>query len=253
MNLLKITRYSVLVLGIVGSAAAAAYWLPKLLKPTDRIPQALPPQSLAPDVTNAATLFGSVKPSEVAAPTLNIQVVGLISTASEHGSVVLAVEGKAAKAYRVGDAVYGQGTVKAIRAHEVVITINGQDQTFAAPQQASTQPLSSTHQSLSLAELAPNGVLGNENAVAVANSSQQPGVMPIQHPEAPPSNGSLQMAPPPNADPNMNGGFVSQPPSEIPPNAPPNQPAGTPGLLPVPTTPNPPQQLVPPSIPPAIQ
>jgi len=102
-------------------------------------------QQALPDLQLAGQLFGSVPgaaPAVAAAAAANIQVVGILSAGSK-GSAVLAVDGKPAKAFGVGDRVTPSQLVAEVLADGVVVDTNGIRSQLPAPTKASLAVLTS--------------------------------------------------------------------------------------------------------------
>lgn len=127
-------------------AATAGHWLVTLGAPT---PQPGPATAAAgagapPDLGAAALLFGRADApgTQTAAPVaLNLQVQGVIA-AGRLGSALLAIDGKPARAYRVGASLGPGRQLKAITDQSVLIDDNGREVSLPAPARTATTVLS---------------------------------------------------------------------------------------------------------------
>jgi general secretion pathway protein C len=89
-------------------AAGVAYWVLHFPQPTAAVlpgvSTAVPAQ--APDTGHTARALGQVQAETVAVPDSNrFQLLGVIASASGRGSALIAIDGQAPKAWRVGQAV----------------------------------------------------------------------------------------------------------------------------------------------------
>lgn len=102
--------------------AVSAYWAVSLLAPR---PPLAPGTSAAesgalPELQRAATLFGSTRVVLQAVAARNIQVQGVVA-AGELGSAILAIDGKPARAYAVGELLGAGQHLAEVRSDAVVI------------------------------------------------------------------------------------------------------------------------------------
>lgn len=123
LNKLGKVLMHVVMLAIV--SAIAAYWVIKILTPQ---PTAAPPPLAAtpprePNPTMAARMFGLIQAPQVATVS-NIQVVGVFA-AGKSGSAVLAVDGKAPRAYVIGQEISPGTRLVDVQAEVVVLESSG--------------------------------------------------------------------------------------------------------------------------------
>ena len=105
--------------------AVSAYWAVTLLAPR---PPLAPASSAAesgtlPELQRAGTLFGSTRVALQPAAVRNIEVYGVVA-AGELGSAILAIDGKPARAYAVGE-LLGAGQYLADVRSDAVVIANG--------------------------------------------------------------------------------------------------------------------------------
>ena len=116
--------------------ALVAWWAMQMMR-GDAI--AVPPRA---DIANAvgagdrieqvlasARLFGARRPGTLSD---NVRALGIVADGGGNGSVIVSVDGQAARPYRVGDTIDGR-VVTAIRAGEIELEINGARQVFRLP------------------------------------------------------------------------------------------------------------------------
>lgn len=116
--------------------AVVAWWAVQMMR-GDAI--AVPPSAGAANavgdgdriesVLASARLFGARRPGTLSD---NVRALGVVADASGNGSVIVSVDGQAARAYRVGDTIDGR-VVRAIRAGEIELEVNGANQVFRLP------------------------------------------------------------------------------------------------------------------------
>ena len=182
---------------VVALCALVVWWVTRLMPGTPiPIPPAAPIDAAAGNgrldaVVASARLFGSRKPGVLSD---NVRPLGVVADASGRGSVIVSVDGQAAKVYRVGDTLDGR-LVTAIRADEIELEAGGARQVFRLP------PARATATGLT--------ILGGESASAAVPSMAPAAVAPDSS-QAPPA-----MAPPVTmaAPPPMASGSTPQPPS----------------------------------------
>jgi len=202
------------VLLFAALCAIVAAWALQLLAPRPPIAPAGAVAQVQPslDLGAAGRLFGSTPQaagaSTVAAPS-NIQVAGVLA-AGPRGVALLAIDGKPARAFAVGDPVGDGMTVRSVSGEAVELDSSGTPMRLAAPARPSLAVLTS----------GPNAAIGGG-----APSPALPGALP---PLA---------APRPTVAPN-------EPPALLPPPAPMSAGGPVPGLAPgaAPPSPPPPQQ-----------
>jgi general secretion pathway protein C len=109
--------------------ATLAYWILLLGAPSPPIGPArlaaAPPE--ATDTAAVSRMFGvaaAASSATAVAPPLAIQVTGIVA-AGRRGSALLAVEGKPARAYAVGDAVTATARVRNVTADAVILDMGG--------------------------------------------------------------------------------------------------------------------------------
>lgn len=77
----------------------------------------------------SARLFGSRRPGVLSD---NVRALGVVADAAGGGSVIVSVDGQAARVYRVGDTLDGR-RVSAIRSEEIELEAGGARQVFRLP------------------------------------------------------------------------------------------------------------------------
>lgn len=127
---------------IVALCALVVWWITRLM-PGATI--AIPPTATADGdggagrteaVLASARLFGSRRPGVLSD---NVRAVGVVADATGRGSVIVSVDGQAAKIYRVGDTLDGR-LVSAIRPGEIELEAGGARQVFRLPPPRSVAP-----------------------------------------------------------------------------------------------------------------
>jgi general secretion pathway protein C len=128
--------------------AIVASWALQLLAPrapmapSGAVAQAQPPV----DLSSASQLFGGAPPSSgaapVAAPPSNIQVAGVLA-AGPRGVALLAVDGKPARPYAVGESVADGMAVSSVSGDTVVLDRRGEAVRLPAPTRSSLDVLTS--------------------------------------------------------------------------------------------------------------
>jgi general secretion pathway protein C len=197
------------VLLFAALCAIVAGWALQLLAPrapiapAGAVAQAQPPT----DLGAAAQLFGGApRPADtVAAGPANIQVAGVLA-AGPRGVALLAIDGRPAKPFAVGEAVLEGTTVRAVSGDAVELERAGRPLRLAAPARGSLEVLTSGPQR------------GSAPGVA---SAPPPGVPPLPPRPLPPAGAAAataDAAPPP-------GAALSAPPPGMPPPGPPPTPA----------------------------
>lgn len=136
---------SLATLALSGTLGACiAYWALQLFAPTIAIapPGSLVDQSGAPDLSASVRLFGEPGGQHLAsAPALaNIQLLG-VAVASLRASAVIAVDGKSARAYMVGDTIAPQLRLIEVRPDFAVVEQRGARLELAAPKRPTTDVL----------------------------------------------------------------------------------------------------------------
>lgn len=129
--------------GVLG--ATVAWWALQLFAPPIAIapPGSLADQHGAPDLTASARLFGEpvgTRTASAPAAMANIQVLGVAASAVR-GSAVIAVDGKPARAYMVGDAVTTDARLIEVRADHAIVEQRGARVELVAPQRPSVDVL----------------------------------------------------------------------------------------------------------------
>ena len=122
-------------------------------------------------VLASARLFGSRRPGVLSD---NVRALGVVADATGRGSVIVSVDGQAARIYRVGDTLDGR-LVSAIRPEEIELEAGGARQVFRLPPARGAAPGIT--------------VLGSNAVPIVAGSPQPQSQPPVQAPGLPPSAG----------------------------------------------------------------
>jgi general secretion pathway protein C len=202
------------VLLFAALCAIVAGWALQLLAPrapiapAGAVAQAQPPTDLAA----AGQLFGGApRPADtVAAGPSNIQVTGVLA-AGPRGVALLAIDGRPAKPFAVGEAVLEGTTVRAVSADAVELERAGRPLRLAAPARGSLEVLTSGPQ---------------RGSAPVAATAQPAGVSLLPARPLPPAGaaagGAAETAPPPGA---AAPSAVPGPPPGLPPLAPAPGPA----------------------------
>ncbi|MEK9719791.1 MAG: type II secretion system protein N [Quisquiliibacterium sp.] len=132
-------------LALFGSLCAiTGYWTVSLLAPRPPLApgqQAIESGSL-PELQQAALLFGRPSSGLTVAAASNIQVKGILA-AGELGSAILAIDGKPARAYAVGEALGSGRFLAEVRSDAVVIASAALRTELPAPTTASLAVLTS--------------------------------------------------------------------------------------------------------------
>jgi general secretion pathway protein C len=117
----KIATATIHLLCFAGVVAIAAYWSVRIFTPAPTAaPPPLPPPPLRdPDAALAARMFGKVEAAQAAVAT-NIQAIGAFA-AGKSSSVILAVDGKPARVYLIGQEVVPGLRLASIEADVVVL------------------------------------------------------------------------------------------------------------------------------------
>jgi general secretion pathway protein C len=117
----KIATATIHLLCFAGVVAIAAYWSVRIFTPapTAAPPPLAPPPLRDPDAALASRMFGKVEAAQAAIAT-NIQAIGAFA-AGKSSSVILAVDGKPARVYLVGQEVVPGLRLAAIEADVVVL------------------------------------------------------------------------------------------------------------------------------------
>jgi len=211
------------VLLFAALCAIVAGWALRLLAPrapiapVGAVAQAQPPTDLSP----AGRLFGGVPRASaaVADGPSNIQVTGVLA-AGPRGIALLAIDGRPAKPFAVGDTVSEGTTVKSVSGDAVELERGGQPMRLDAPERASLAVLTSGPQR-------PTG--GGAPAPAPAAS----GLPPLPPRTLPPA-GAAASVPEPSA-PAQVSVAPGQPPA-VTPGAPAGVPPGPPPAMVAPGT-----------------
>lgn len=129
--------------GVLG--ATIAWWALQLFAPPIAIapPGSLADQHGAPDLTASARLFGEpvgTRTASAPAAMANIQVLG-VAASTVRASAVIAVDGKPARAYMVGDAVTTDARLIEVRADRAIVEQRGARVELVAPQRPSVDVL----------------------------------------------------------------------------------------------------------------
>ena len=181
---------------LVALCALVAWWAVRLLGGASiAVP---PPAALDANagsgrvdaVLASARLFGSRRPGVLSD---NVRALGVVADATGRGSVIVSVDGQAAKVYRVGDTLDGR-LVSAIRPDEIELEAGGARQVFRLP------PARATATGLTIignaignaAGIAGSGALGSVTGGVVnqpylpETRVQSPPMPPNGPPEGPP-------------------------------------------------------------------
>ena len=128
---MKHARPTATLLLFILLCATLAYWGMQLFQPRPRA-QA-PSAKLAYNIRAAEKLLGTG--TVVATASSNCQLSGIINAdKQEDGVALIAVNGKPARAFRVGTEVRPGVTVKAVHEKSVTLTENGADKKLTLPQ-----------------------------------------------------------------------------------------------------------------------
>ncbi|HTN48086.1 MAG TPA: type II secretion system protein N [Burkholderiaceae bacterium] len=182
----KIATAAVHLLFFAGVVAIAAYWSVRIFTPvpTAAPPPLLPPPLRDPDAAAAARMFGKVEAAPTAVAT-NVQAVGAFA-AGKSSSAILAVDGRPARVFLVGQEVAPGLRLAAIEADVVVLDSPGGRQEVRLPPRPAV--------AISGGAPAPNFTRdGNTlsaptstGAPAVAPRAAPPPAAPSPPPQAPP-------------------------------------------------------------------
>lgn len=186
-----------LLCGIVAAWALVLLAPRAPIAPAGAVAQAQPPA----DLTLAGQLFGGAPvaagTAAAAAPVSNIQVAGVLA-AGARGVALLAIDGKPARPFAVGEPVGDGLAVRSVDAHEVVLERGGQPMRLPAPPRASTAVLTAGAQrDASGASAAPPPPL---RPLPPAGAAAQPAPLPGAggpSPSSTPFAGARMSAPPP--------------------------------------------------------
>jgi general secretion pathway protein C len=128
--------------GLAVVCALAAYWAVKIITPPPTV--APPPLAAAPvrepDPVFTARLFGLVQAPQQAAAASNIQVMGVFA-AGKHSSAVLVVDGRPARAYRVGQEIVPGTRLAEVQRDVVFVESGGARQEVRMPVRPAPAPL----------------------------------------------------------------------------------------------------------------
>ena len=208
------------VLLFAGLCAICAAWALALLAPRSPVtPAGTIAQSGAPvDLRQASGLFGAQATQEVSAAAVgpaDIQVVGVMAAGSR-GVALLAVNGRPAKPFAVGESVDAETTVAAVSADAVTLERRGQRVKAPAPKRPDLAVLTSGPATGATApgtapQAPPNAVIGSLPAPGVpgAGPITPGGGRPLNVPPAPPAPALAPTDPPrPQQDPMPPGAAV---------------------------------------------
>jgi general secretion pathway protein C len=194
------------VLLFAGLCAICAAWALALLAPRSPVtPAGTIAQSGAPvDLRQASGLFGAQATQEVSAAAVgpaDIQVVGVMAAGSR-GVALLAVNGRPAKPFAVGESVDAETTVAAVSADAVTLERRGQRVKAPAPKRPDLAVLTSGPATGATApgtapQAPPNAVIGSLPAPGVpgAGPITPGGGRPLNMPPAPPAPPAPALAP----------------------------------------------------------
>ena len=161
---------------VVVLCALVVWWVTRLL-PGRTI--AIPPTAAAEGdagagrveaVLASARLFGSRRPGVLSD---NVRALGVVADATGRGSVIVSVDGQAAKIYRVGDTLDGR-LVSAIRPEEIELEAGGARQVFRLPVARSSAP-GITVAGTGAAIAGPVQVVAPSTSPATSPTGQPPG------------------------------------------------------------------------------
>jgi general secretion pathway protein C len=133
----KLGKLVVHGVGLAALSALAAFWVVKIITPQ---PTAAPPPAAAlpsrePDAVLTARLFGLVQAPQQAVVASNIQVVGVFAAGTD-SSAVLVVDGKPARAYRVGQEIAPGTRLAEVRPDVAIVEVGGARQEVRMPPRA---------------------------------------------------------------------------------------------------------------------
>jgi len=216
------------VVGFALVCGVLAYWGVQLLAPTSPVAPSAAAQapSALPDLGRAARLFGAGADAAAAGPARasNIVVVGVLA-AGARGSAILAVDGKPAKAYGVGDRIVDAQRVLLVRPDAVVIGGQGVRSELPAPPRPDPALLAGAGRT-------PAGAMpSSQGAPGLPPGTSAPGTAVILPPGAPgtgaawPAGAPLPGQPAPVAAPSPMAGTGVPPPMPAVPG-PQAQPVG---------------------------
>jgi general secretion pathway protein C len=138
----KLGRVALHGAGLAIFCALAAYWAIKIVTPPP--PAAPPPLAAAParepDPLLTARLLGLVQARQQAVAASSIQVMGLFA-AGKHSSAVLVVDGKPARAYRVGQEISPGTRLAEVQRDGVFVESGGARQELRMPARPGMAPL----------------------------------------------------------------------------------------------------------------
>jgi len=123
---------------LVAIAAAVTFWILQFSSPgsVDEVVVAVPTADRAArtqvmDIAPIARLFGS---GEMAMPSSNIAVVGVIDQGGRNkGVALLSVDNRPAMAFRAGEPVSGDLTLKQVKENGVIVESNGMTREILLP------------------------------------------------------------------------------------------------------------------------
>ncbi|MGI9026674.1 MAG: type II secretion system protein N [Burkholderiaceae bacterium] len=154
------------------------------------------------EVLASARLFGSRRPGVLSD---NVRALGVVADAGGQGSVIVSVDGQAARVYRVGDTLDGR-RVTAIHADEIELESGGARQVFRLPE---SRPAA---QGLTIIGSGPASSIPTPMVVS-------PGAPPVLSPA--PSPYAAPLSPPPAMQPQPQLGYPppqTSSPSVVTPN-----------------------------------
>jgi general secretion pathway protein C len=124
--------------------AIAAYWALVLFAPRSPIAPAgaSAERAALPELQLASQLFGATPGMVTAAAASNIQVIGIVA-AGRRGSAILAVDGKPAKSFAVGEQLSSSQRLAEVRTDAVVVVGVGAPIELPVPESASMAVLTS--------------------------------------------------------------------------------------------------------------
>ncbi len=140
-------------------------------------------------VLASARLFGSRRPGVLSD---NVRALGVVADETGRGSVIVSVDGQAAKIYRVGDTLDGR-LVSAIRPGEIELEAGGARQVFRLPPPRSAAPR--------ITLLGANGVPAVTGSSPPIGSAPAPAAPPAAEEGVPYGSPTFQPRSPPPAGP----------------------------------------------------
>ncbi|HJW52976.1 MAG TPA: type II secretion system protein N [Burkholderiaceae bacterium] len=188
----KFATAAIHLLFFAGVVAIGAYWSVRIFTPAPMAaPPPLPPPPLRdPDAAAAARMFGKVETAQ-AAVAANIQAMGAFA-AGKSSSAILAVDGKPARVYLVGQEVVPGTRLASIDADVVVLdSPSGRQEVRLPPRPA-----------IAVSGGAPAQNFTREgNTLSAPMSSGAPSVAPRATPPPPPAPPPPQPQPQPQSPP----------------------------------------------------